>query len=43
MDKKPLLIGAVCLLAAGLITALAFFYFRRPDRRSLISRSMHDR
>jgi hypothetical protein len=30
-------------LAAGLLTVLATIYFRRPDRRSLISRSMHDK
>ena len=41
--KKTLLIVAVCLLAAGVLTALAAFFFRRPDRRSLISRSMHDK
>ncbi|HXI69451.1 MAG TPA: hypothetical protein VNN22_03730 [Verrucomicrobiae bacterium] len=43
VDKKPLIIGAICFVAAGLLAVLAFFYFRRPDRNSLISRSMHDR
>ena len=43
IDKKPLIIGAVCLAAAGMLTGLIFFYFRRPDRRSLITRSMHDK
>lgn len=43
MDKKPLIIGAICLLAAGVLTVLGVFFFRRPDRRSLISRSMHDK
>ena len=42
-DKKPLIIGAICFVAAGLLAVLAFFYFRRHDRGSLISHSMHDR
>jgi hypothetical protein len=41
--KKNLLIIALVLLAAGLATALIVVYFRRPDKRSLISRSMNDR
>jgi hypothetical protein len=40
---KPLVIGAICLVTAVVLTALLVFYFRRPDRRSLISRSMHDK
>ena len=41
--KKTMLIVAVGLLAAGLLTALVALYFRRPDRRSLISSSMQDK
>jgi hypothetical protein len=41
--KKWLLIGGIFLVAAGLVAVLAFFYFRRNDNRSLISRSMHDK
>ena len=41
--KKPFFIGALCLVVAGVVTALIAFYLRRPDRRSLISRSMHDK
>ncbi len=43
IDKKPLIIGAVCLIATGIVTALVVFCFRRPNERSLISSSMHDK
>jgi hypothetical protein len=41
--KKPLVIGAVLLVAAGVLTALAAFRMRRKDRGSLITRSMREK
>jgi hypothetical protein len=43
VDKKPLIIGAVCLLVATILAGVIFFRFRRPTAGSLISRSMDDR
>jgi hypothetical protein len=41
--KKPLVIGAVLLVAAGVLTALVVFRPRRTDRGSLITRSMREK
>jgi hypothetical protein len=42
--KKLIVIGAILFITAGVLTTLVLFYFlRRPDRHSLISRSMHDK
>lgn len=43
LDKKSMFIGAICVVAAGIVTALVVWLFRRPDQRSLISRSMNDK
>jgi hypothetical protein len=39
--KKPMVIGAVLLVAAGLLTAVVAFRMRRSDHGSLITRSMN--
>lgn len=41
--KKLLLIGVILFAVAAGLAALAVFYFRRPDQRSLISDSMKDK
>ena len=41
--QHGIFIGLVVGVAAGGVTILAVFYFRRPYRRSLISSSMNDR
>jgi hypothetical protein len=41
--QQGILLGLLVGVAAGGVTIVAVFYFRRPYRRSLISSSMNDR